>query len=119
MFKELWRDVVVARGCAWSDFLEDLVQFLDCEWLYSTTSLFAPVLLPPFVTDLPSDVLLHWRLRYLRGCGFESHPWRKFNFCRALTLWVYSAHLVNEYRLSVAGVLHIELGLKIRVYVLR
>ena len=25
----------------------------------------------------------------------------------------------NEYRLSVAGVLHIELGLKIRIYVLR
>ena len=25
----------------------------------------------------------------------------------------------NEYRLSLAGVLHIELGLKIRVYVLR
>ena len=39
--------------------------------------------------------------------------------CHALALWVYSAHLVNEYRLSVAGVLHIELGLKIRVYVLR
>ena len=50
MFKELWQDVVVARGCAWSDFLENLVQLFDCEWLYSTTSLFAPVVLPSFVT---------------------------------------------------------------------
>ena len=54
-----------------------------------------------------------------KDCGFESHPRRKFNFCHALALRVYSAHSVNEYRLSVAEVLHIELGLKIRVYVLR
>ena len=46
MFKELWRDVVVARGCAWPGFLENLVQFLDCEWLYSATSLFVAMTKP-------------------------------------------------------------------------
>ena len=42
----------------------------------------------------------------------------QINFCRALALRLYSARSENEYRLSVAGVLHIEQILKIRVNVL-
>ena len=43
----------------------------------------------------------------------------EINFCRALAFRLAWPSRYNEYRLSAAGVLHIELGLKIRAYVLR
>ena len=54
-----------------------------------------------------------------RGCGFESHPRQKFYFCRALALRFYSGHSVKWVPANGGRVFHIELGLKIRVYVLR
>ena len=51
--------------------------------------------------------------------GSNSTHGRKKNFCRALALWVHSAHSVNLLPAFGAGVLHMELGLKIQVYVLR
>ena len=50
---------------------------------------------------------------------WQLHPWQKLNFCRALALRVYSAHSVKLVPwFLVANVLHVELGLKIRVCVL-
>ena len=40
-----------------------------------------------------------------RDCGLKSQPQQKF-ICRVLAHRVYSAHSVNEYQLSMAGVLH-------------
>ena len=44
-----------------------------------------------------SSVVTHWTVRPLRGCRFEFHPRRKFNFCRALALRVFSAHSVPAF----------------------
>ena len=44
---------------------------------------------------------------------------KEINFCTALTLRFYAASFGRLSLLLVAGVLHMELGLKIHIYVLR
>ena len=53
-----------------------------------------------------------------RGCGLESKSRQKLNFCHSLAPGIYLANLVKWVpAFSGRGVLHIELALKIRVYV--
>ena len=65
-----------------------------------------------------SSVVTRWTVEQ-EVVGSNPTHGRNLNVFRALAFPVYSAHSVNRVQAFGAGVLHIELGLKIRVYVLR